>query len=132
MLYRKPSRDRRQDRLKNAIEHLGHESDSVRLGGAYELFHLAEDTEGFAPDSARHSLRPYPPDDRRKTNIGKTHKSKPSEEIQSLLDIAVRTETRRFSQISTSICKESYLNAADIRGARLERLILAKADLRWD
>ena len=34
----------RQERLKNAIEHLGHASDSVRLGGAYELFHLAEDT----------------------------------------------------------------------------------------
>ena len=35
----------RQERLKNAIEHLGDENDSVRLGGAYELFHLAEDTE---------------------------------------------------------------------------------------
>ena len=33
----------RQERLKNAIEHLGHTSDSVRLGGAYELFHLAEE-----------------------------------------------------------------------------------------
>ena len=35
----------RQERLKNAIEHLGHEKDSVRLGGAYELFHLAEDNK---------------------------------------------------------------------------------------
>ena len=35
----------RQERLKNAIEHLGHDKDSVRLGGAYELFHLAEDIE---------------------------------------------------------------------------------------
>ena len=33
----------RQERLKNAIEHLGHVSDSVRLGGAYELFHLADE-----------------------------------------------------------------------------------------
>ena len=33
----------RQERLKNAIEHLGNDSDSVRLGGAYELFHLAQD-----------------------------------------------------------------------------------------
>ena len=37
-------RGQRQERLKNAIEHLGHKSDSVRLGGAYELFHLAQDT----------------------------------------------------------------------------------------
>ena len=35
----------RQERLKNAIEHLGHRSVSVRLGGAYELLHLAQDTE---------------------------------------------------------------------------------------
>ena len=32
----------RQERMKNAIEQLGHKSDSVRLGGAYELFHLAK------------------------------------------------------------------------------------------
>ena len=38
-------RGQRQERLKNAIEHLGHSSDSVRLGGAYELFHLAEDED---------------------------------------------------------------------------------------
>ena len=40
----KTEQGQRQDRLKNAIEHLGHKSDSVRLGGAYELFHLAKDT----------------------------------------------------------------------------------------
>ena len=34
----------RQERLKNAIEHLDSSSDSLRLGGIYELFHLAEDT----------------------------------------------------------------------------------------
>ncbi len=33
----------RQERLKNAIEHLGDEKDIVRLGGAYELFQLAKD-----------------------------------------------------------------------------------------
>ena len=65
----KTEQGQRQDRLKNAIEHLGHKSDSVRLGGAYELFHLAKDTldeekkEKSGPDSARHSLCPYPPDD---------------------------------------------------------------------
>ncbi len=41
----KTEQGQRQDRLKNAIEHLGHESDSVRLGGAYELFHLIEAAE---------------------------------------------------------------------------------------
>jgi len=39
----------RQERLRSAIEHLGHEQVSVRLGGAYELFHLAH-YEGPAVD----------------------------------------------------------------------------------
>ena len=42
---RNTEQGQRQERLKNAIEHLGHKSDSVRLGGAYELFHLAEDNQ---------------------------------------------------------------------------------------
>ena len=37
----------RQERLKNAIEHLGNESDSVRMGATYELFHLAQDTQNL-------------------------------------------------------------------------------------
>ena len=53
----------RQERLKNAIEHLGHASDSVRLGGAYELFHLAQDTKDLRQTVSGHPLRPYPPDD---------------------------------------------------------------------
>ena len=35
----------RQERLKNAIEHLGHDSESVRIAGTYELRQLARDIE---------------------------------------------------------------------------------------
>ena len=62
----------RQERLKNAIEHLGHSSDSARLGGAYELFHLAED-EDTAEDTKDLGqtvfdilMCSYSPDDERK------------------------------------------------------------------
>ena len=42
---RKNEQGQRQDRLKNAIEHLGIKSESVRLRrGLNELFHLAKDT----------------------------------------------------------------------------------------
>ena len=41
---RNTEQGQRQERLKNAIEHLGNTSRSQRMGGAYELFHLAEDT----------------------------------------------------------------------------------------
>ena len=38
-------RGQRQERLKNAIEHLGHDSESVRIAGTYELLQLARDIE---------------------------------------------------------------------------------------
>ena len=76
----------RQERLKNAIEHLGHASDTVRLGAAYELFHLAEDTPQLRQTVfdilCAHIRRTTGEDEYRKT-----HKSKPSEQIQSLLTL---------------------------------------------
>ena len=38
-------RGQRQERLKNAVEHLGHPSESVRIAGTYELRQLARDIE---------------------------------------------------------------------------------------
>ena len=35
------------ERFKNAIEHLGHESPSVRLGGIYALHHIAQDEKEY-------------------------------------------------------------------------------------
>ena len=74
----------RQERLKNAIEHLGHASDSVRLGGAYELFHLAQDTKDLRQtvlDILCAHIRQTTGED----EYQKKYPSKPSEEIQSLL-----------------------------------------------
>ena len=34
-----------QERLKNAVEHLGSDSDLLRMAGGYELYHLAQSTE---------------------------------------------------------------------------------------
>ena len=76
----------RQERLKNAIEHLGYDSDSVRMGGAYELFHLAEDNK----DLRKTAFDILCAHIRQTTSEGEyqeKHKSKPSEEIQSLLTL---------------------------------------------
>ena len=35
------------ERFKNAIEHLGHASPSIRLGGIYALHHIAQDVEEY-------------------------------------------------------------------------------------
>ena len=118
----------RQERLKNAIEHLGHASDSVRLGGAYELFHLAEDTK----DSRQTVLDILCAHIRQTTGedeYQKKNPSKPSEEIQSLLTLLFVQEHEVFEGLHINL-QGSWLNGANLRGARLEGAILTKAHLR--
>lgn len=44
----KTEQGQRQERLKSGIEHLGQESSQMmEIGGAYELFHLAQDDKAF-------------------------------------------------------------------------------------
>ena len=124
----KTEQGQRQDRLKNAIEHLGHESDSVRLGGAYELFHLAEDTEDLRQtvlDILCAHIRQTTSEDKYREK----HKSKPSEEIQSLLTLLFVQKHEAFKGCHINL-QESWLNGADIREAHLEKAILAKAHLQ--
>ena len=52
----------RQERLKNAIEHLGHDKDSVRLGGALRAVPSGARYERLTSDCVGHPLRSYPPD----------------------------------------------------------------------
>ena len=141
----------RQERLKNAIEHLGNDSDSVRLGGAYELFHLAQDTKKEALQRMRSSggaderfhLAQDTPDLRqtvldilcahiRRTTgedeYRKTHQSKPSEEVQSLLTLLFVQKHDVFEGLHINL-QESFLDGANLTGAYLEMAILSKAQL---
>ena len=112
----------RQDRLKNAIEHLGHDKESVRLGGAYELFHLAEDTEDLRQTVldilCSHIRRTTGENEYREA-----HKSNPSEEIQSLLTLLFVQEHKVFNGCHINL-QGSWLNVADLRGARLAKAVL--------
>ena len=113
----------RQERLKNAIEHLGNESESVRLGAAYELFHLAEEAREFGQtvlDILCAHIRRTTRDDEYRMN----HTRQPSEEIQSLLTLLFVQEHYIFSGLRIDL-RESWLNGADLLGARLP-----KANLR--
>lgn len=124
----KTEQGQRQDRLKNAIEHLGHESDSVRLGGAYELFHLAEDTE----DLRRTVLDILCAHIRRTTgeyNYRETHKSKPSEEVQSLLTLLFVQEHEVFKVCHINL-QGSYLNGADLSMACLKGAVLTESHMQ--
>ncbi|MDE0503916.1 MAG: hypothetical protein OXI86_07535, partial [Candidatus Poribacteria bacterium] len=89
----------RQERFKNAIEHLGHQSVSVRLGGAYELFHLAKDTTDEAKDLHQTVLDILCAHIRQTTGGGKYREDypfNPSEEVQSLLTLLFVQEHEVF------------------------------------
>ena len=124
----KTEQGQRQDRLKNAIEHLGHESDSVRLGGAYELFHLAQDTE----DLCQTVLDILCAHIRRTTGeieYRETHKSKPSEEIQSLLTLLFVQEHEVFRGCHINL-QGSWLNGVNLKEARLKKAVLTETHLQ--
>ncbi len=123
-------RGQRQERLKNAIEHLGHKSDSVRLGGAYELFHLAEDAEDVGQRQtvldilcAHIRWTTGEPEYRDK------HQSKPSEEIQSLLTLLFVQEHQVFTERDIKL-QGSWLTGSNLSQARLENAHLEGAHLR--
>ena len=124
----------RQDRLKNAIEHLGHESDSVRLGGAYELFHLAKDTLEEDPKEKliQTVLDILCAHIRRTTSKNKyreKYKSKPSEEIQSLLTLLFVQKHEVFKDCHINL-QGSWLNGASLSRARLVKATLSEARLQ--
>lgn len=113
----------RQERLKNAIEHLGSDSESVRLGGAYELFHLAEDTASLRQtvlDILCAHIRRTTQEDWYKEK----YTAKPSGEIESLLTQLFVHGHKVFLSHRINL-SDSWLNGVDLRSARL-----AGADLR--
>ena len=122
----------RQERLKNAIEHLGHDNASVRLGGAYELFHLAEDTAEDTKDLRQTVLDILCAHIRRTTGESEyreKYKLKPSEEIQSLLTLLFVQDHEVFKGLHINL-QGSWLNRVNLNGARLERAALVGAYLQ--
>lgn len=118
----------RQERLRIAIEHLGHNSDSVRLGGAYELFHLAQDTKGLR-QTVLDILCAYIRRTTSEDEYREQHKSKPSEEIQSLLTLLFVQEHEIFKGLHINL-QGSWLNGADLWEAHLAEANLAGAHMR--
>ena len=119
----------RQDRLKNAIEHLGNKEFSVRMGGAYELFHLAQDTK----DLRQAVLDIFCAHIRYTTSESeyrKMYRYKPSEEIQSLLTLLFiqNDNFHTFRNLHVNL-RGSWLNGVQLPKARLENANLAWTSL---
>ena len=124
----KTEQGQRQERLKNAIEHLGHQSDSVRLGGAYELFHLAKDTRELC-QTVLDILCAHIRRTTGESKYRKEHKSKPSEEVQSLLTLLFVEEYEVFKGLGANL-QGSWLNGAALRLAQLQGAVLSRAQLQ--
>ena len=125
-------RGQRQERFKNAIEHLGHQSVSVRLGGAYELFHLAEDTTDEAKDLRQTVMDILCAHIRRttgETEYRRNYAFYPSEEIQSLLTLMFVQEHEVFKGCRINL-QGSWLNRASLDRARLRGAILDATSLQ--
>ena len=118
-------RGQRQERLKNAIEHLGHSSVSVRLGGAYELFHLAEDNRELN-QTVMDILCAHIRGTTKKEKYRGKYKGIPSEEIQSLLTLLFVSNYRIFTGCYINL-QGSWLNGANLEYARLTNADLSYA-----
>ena len=117
-----------QERLKNAIEHLGDERGSVRLGGAYELFHLAEDSKDLRK-TALDMLCLHIRQTTGEYEYQEKHESKPSEEVQSLLTLLLVQNHEVFKGLQINL-QGSWLNGANLREARLAKAVLSGTYLR--
>ena len=107
----------RQERFKIAVEHLGHESSSVRLGGAYELIHLARDDEIFR-EAALKMLCAHIRVTTKQQGYDEKYKDVPSEEIQTLLTLLFQEQSDIFKKFSADL-RSSYLSGACIEHAHL-------------
>ena len=133
----KTEQGQQQERFRNAIEHLGHEKVSVRLGGAYELFHLAQDIEDLR-QTVLDVLCAHIRQTTGECEYQKKHKvpedveyvsTKPSEEVQSLLNLLFVQEHDVFKGLSADL-RGSWMSGADLRIARLESAVLVGVDLQ--
>ena len=124
----------RQERLKNAIEHLKSRSASVRLGGAYELFHLAKDTRDLdqtedLSQTALDILCAHIRLTAREKEYTAEDESEPSEEIQSLLNLLFVQDHEVFKDRNINL-RGAFLRGADLKNARLQKINLEGADLQ--
>jgi len=120
-------RGQRQERLRSGIDHLGNESESVRLGGAYELFHLAREFRRFRQTVVDILCAHI----RQTTGKGAYQDSfweKPSNEVQSLLTLLFVNDSGVFEGCRVDL-SGSWLRGAELREAKLEWADLEKIDL---
>lgn len=128
----------RQQRFRDAVEHLGHKSSSVRQGGAHELFHLALEEEDFRQSIAEILCTHIVGTTRSKEyNEDEEHKDQPSTEIQSLMSLlfegrdAVKRKTlKRFWKGINPDLSGGYFRGLKLKEAQFQRVNFTDAQLQ--
>lgn len=130
-----------QERFRDAVKLLGHEKESVRLGGACALFHLAVEEESQRKSIAE-ILCAHIQGGTADKGYRDKYKNQPSTEIQFLMTLlfeerdANRSETlKRFwnginPDLSGGFFRGIKLEKAQFQGARLNSTQFQKATLR--
>ena len=132
------------ERFKNAVEHLGHKSASVRLGGVYALHHLAQDEENYCErvfeilcahirqTTTGKNYTPRPP-------AGYARTVAPTIEIMSILNLLFISKDRmvyknltanlQYANLEGARLNDSKLQGANLGGVNLQGALLARAKL---
>ncbi len=128
------------ERFKNAIEHLGHESVSVRLGGIYALHHIANENASYR-ERVFEILCAHVRETTTNKEEYKPHVIDgvdllyPSVEIGSVLELLFRSKTGKKiykgfeAKLMSSNLEGAYLGGANLYGIDLIKTILKNAVL---
>ena len=118
-----------QERLKTSIEHLGDDKAPVRIGSTYEFYHLATDHKDYRETVCR-ILCGYIRQTTQEPNYQKRHTDKPSEEIQTCLNLLCGKEKGHIFNPYQRDLSSSFLQGANLKGAQLQGTDLAEAQLQ--
>lgn len=122
---RHSERGQRQDRLGTAIEHLGSQNMSIRVGARYELLGLAEDTEELRK-VVLDILCAYIRETTKDPQYRKNYQKLPSNEIQDLTRLLFMQNHEVFRGLHIDL-EGSWLNGVNLHQAKLTKVNLQNA-----
>ena len=125
----------RQQRFKDAVEQLGHKTESVRMGGAHTLIHVALEVESWR-QSIVEILCAHIQCTTREKEYKKRYAKTPSTEIQllmRLLFVESILNEKKFEKLWMELkanLSGSYLRGIDLQDAQFQRARLQNAQFQ--